>query len=81
MRMGIPPLVPLLLLLDAIECDVGEAFINERYDQLEGMNNVAQDVTKEFFESVYFDVLGYLDSIGQTAEEAFHPLTDDSDSV
>lgn len=76
MKMGIPPFVPLLLLLDAIQRDVGEEFVNERYDQLDGMNNVAQDVTKEYFENVYFDVLEHLDSMGQTAEEAFHPLTE-----
>lgn len=81
MRMGIPPFVPLLLLLDGIKRDIGEAFVNERYDQLECMNNVAQDVTKEYFENVYFDVLDRLDSIGQTAEEAFHPLTEDDDDV
>ena len=71
MRMGIPPFVPLLLLLDGIKRDTGEAFVNERYNQLECMSNIAQDVTKEYFENVYFDVLDHLDSIGQTAEEAF----------
>ncbi|KAF7527892.1 hypothetical protein PCG10_001825 [Penicillium crustosum] len=80
-RMGIPPFVPLLLLLDGIKSDIGEAFVNERYDQLECMNSDLQNVTKEYFESVYFDVLEHLDSIGQTAEEAFPPLTDYDDDV
>ncbi|KAJ5420256.1 hypothetical protein N7465_002775 [Penicillium sp. CMV-2018d] len=77
--MGIPPFVPLLLLLDGIERDVGEAFVKDRYYQLEGMNNVADDVTRQYFENVYFDVLEHLDSMGQTAEVAFHP--DDDDEV
>ena len=75
--MGIPPFVPLLLLLDGIERDVGEAFVKDSYDQLEGMNNVADDVTRQYFENVYFDVLEHLDSMGQTAEVAFHPDDDD----
>ncbi|CAI7596029.1 unnamed protein product [Penicillium palitans] len=76
MRMGIPPFVPLLLLLDEIkdDNDIGERFVN-----LRGMNNVAQNVTREYFENVYFDVLDHLDSIGQTAEVAFHQLTDGDD--
>lgn len=61
MRMGIPPFVPLLILLAEIEGDVGTAFVNMRYERLENMNNLAQDVTKAYFEEVYLDVLQCLD--------------------
>ncbi|KAJ5494573.1 hypothetical protein N7463_010660 [Penicillium fimorum] len=66
MKLRIPPFVPLLILLAQIEGDVGPAFVNLRYERLENMNNIAEDVTKGYFENVYFDVLEYLDSMDQS---------------
>ncbi|CAG8886006.1 unnamed protein product [Penicillium egyptiacum] len=76
MKMGIPPFIPLLILLAEIEGDVGTEFVNLRYERLENMHNLAQDVTKAYFENVYFDVLEYLDSMGQAPSDVLHPLTE-----
>jgi hypothetical protein len=65
MKLGIPPFVPMLILLAEIEGDVGKAFVNVRYERLEKMDNIVQDVTKGYFENVYFDVLEYLESLEQ----------------
>lgn len=61
MKMGIPPFVPLLILLAEVESDVGTAFVNLRYERLKNMHNFAQDVTKAYLEEVYLDVLDYLE--------------------
>ncbi|EKV15419.1 inhibitor of growth protein 3 [Penicillium digitatum] len=76
LKMGIPPFVPLLILLHEIEGDVGTAFVKLRYDQLDDLNNITQDVTKAYFEDVYFDVLEHLELMGQTPRDAHHPLTE-----
>ncbi|KAJ5490379.1 hypothetical protein LT330_007648 [Penicillium expansum] len=76
LKMGIPPFVPLLILLQEIESDVGPAFVNLRYDRLDDMNNVTQDVTKAYFEDVYFDVLEHLESMDQTPHDVHHLLTE-----
>jgi hypothetical protein len=76
MKMGIPPFVPLLILLSEIEGDVGTEFVDVRYDQLEDMHNLAQDVTKAYFENTYFDVLEYLDSMAETTGDVLPPLTE-----
>ncbi|KAJ5185766.1 hypothetical protein N7491_006366 [Penicillium cf. griseofulvum] len=65
MKLGIPPFIPMLILLAEIEGDVGKAFVNVRYERLENMNNIAEDITKGYFENVYFDVLEYLEALEQ----------------
>ncbi|CAI7584049.1 unnamed protein product [Penicillium glandicola] len=60
MKMGIPAFIPLLILLTGIKDDVETAFLNLRYERLDNMNNPAQEVTRSYFEDVYFDVLEYL---------------------
>ncbi|KAJ5951246.1 uncharacterized protein N7479_009659 [Penicillium vulpinum] len=61
MKMGIPPYVPLMILLAEIKDDVGSAFVDVRIERLKSMNNPAQDVTRQYFEEIYLEVLEYLD--------------------
>ncbi|OQE37651.1 hypothetical protein PENCOP_c009G08430 [Penicillium coprophilum] len=66
MKLRIPPFIPLLILLSQIEGDVGAAFVNLRYEQMERMTNIAEGVSKGYFENVYFDALECLDSMEES---------------